>query len=144
MNMAIKPTVGRKVWYHPHQRERDPNYYDSRQPFDATITYVHDDGTVNLDVVNESAGRCPGKTQITLRDTYDDAIAGQAGWMPYQVKTTARMEEQLANPPVLFTPGPIGEPVPAQPPSDNAHVAAGCEPIEASGTGNQELESAQG
>ncbi len=138
--MAITPTVGRKVWYHPHQYERDPNYYDSLQPFDATITYVHDDGTVNLDVVNESAGRCPGKTQITLCDTYDNAVCGQAGWMPYQVKTTARMEEQLANPPVAFVPGSVvdAEFVPSQPPSDNAHVAQGCEPIPGLGIGEPE------
>lgn len=124
--MAITPTVGRKIWYHPHQYERDANYYDSRQPFDATITYVHDDGTVNLDVVNESAGRCPGKTQITLCDTYDDSVCGQAGWMPFQV---GQAKAQSAG---------DSTPVPPQPPSDNAHVAQGCEPISGLGIGDPE------
>lgn len=103
--MAITPTVGRKVWYHPHQYERHTDFYDSLQPFDATVVFVHSDGAVNLDVVNELAGRVPSKTQVKLCDTYDDTIAGQCGWMPYQVQTAARAAEALANPVVVTLAG---------------------------------------
>ncbi len=74
------PTVGRRVWFRPldHERSLKPE-----QPFDAGIVYVHENGTVNLDVKNEF-GSPFSRHEVFLRDSYDEAAPGEAGWMPYQ------------------------------------------------------------
>lgn len=79
----IQPTVGRRVWYWPKKDEK--NIADHEQPFDAGIVHVNGDGTVNLDVKNEYGYPLTGKHHITLVESPDKAVPGQASWMPYQV-----------------------------------------------------------
>lgn len=80
--MAIKPVVGRKVWYKPQANERT---FAHDQAFDATIAHVHNDTLVNLTVRNDLGGTIIGKTNIVLADSYDHALPGQAGWAPHQI-----------------------------------------------------------
>lgn len=94
--MGIKPTVGRKVWYHPFLSERIASYQNSDQPLDATVVHVWSDNCVNLLVFNEEGGRLAGKTSVHLCDSYDQAGPGQAGWMPYQVGQASLTQNVVA------------------------------------------------
>lgn len=84
---SIAPTVGRKVWFYTmatdHFRVADP-----KQPFDATVVFVHTPTLVNLLVVNHS-GQTMVREGVELRDPSPDDKHGAdtefATWMPYQV-----------------------------------------------------------
>lgn len=75
---VIIPTVGRVIWYHPHNRGRDENLRHA-----ATVAFVNEDGTVNLSIVD-----CLGQTyvqrNVVLVQDQDKPAMGQAEWMPYQ------------------------------------------------------------
>lgn len=74
----IKPTVGRRLWYH------NPELSD--QPCDAGICYVHSDRMINI------GGRdCNGvpfaETSVTLVQPGDEIPDyPYASWMPYQTR----------------------------------------------------------
>ena len=69
-----KPTVGRQVHYIPHSFER---LFNHTQPFAATITYVWNDGIVNLFVLREDGIPLLNKTSIAL---VENAQPGQCEW----------------------------------------------------------------
>lgn len=79
----IKPTVGRKVWYRPADREAIAR--NGEQPLDATIVAVNSDRNVNL-VVFDATGELhkrPGTVLMQGDETYDP-VQGYCEWMPYQ------------------------------------------------------------
>jgi hypothetical protein len=82
---TIKPTIGRKVWYWPEQPTMRVN--DDRQAFDATIVFVHDDGTVNLAVFDHD-GHYLIQHRVELQD--EPTRRGIATWMPYQLGQAAK------------------------------------------------------
>jgi hypothetical protein len=91
----IKPTVGRVVWFWPStMREGD----DTKQPFAATVAYVHSDRMVNLSVVDHN-GRQYGISSVPLRQPEDESPDGMfCEWMPYQQGQAAKtdaLEAQL-------------------------------------------------
>jgi hypothetical protein len=86
--MSMKPTIGRRVWYWPHQSE---TLWQHDQPLDAGIVHVHGDGTVNLDIVDEmgrplSSPTHNGMTTGYRLTEYAGKAPGFASWMPYQEK----------------------------------------------------------
>lgn len=98
----IKPTVGRKVWFHPNgstQLEKpeaseytvDFTFSNGDQPFDATVIYVWNDRMVNL-LVTDHRGRQFAATSVTLvqPDVLPPAVGHYAIWMPYQVATAKK------------------------------------------------------
>lgn len=92
--MTIKPTVGRKVWYWPHLvDDATMNAVDSEQPLDATVLFVHDDRTVNLQIIDHM-GHPHTLIQAVLRQPEDDKPSdeGYAEWMPYQVGQAEKHE----------------------------------------------------
>lgn len=88
---AIKPTVGRKVWLWA-QGGGGFTIFDRRQPIDATVIFVHEDGTVNLSLVDH-AGNCSTAFDVELKNytaESHDTVAGLvATWMPYQMGQAA-------------------------------------------------------
>lgn len=86
MNVLIKPTIGRRVWFRPNGTRRDESIaiIDPSQPFDAGIVYVWGDRMVNLDVTDH-AGRHHAVTSVPLLQPGDPVPTGfYAEWMPYQ------------------------------------------------------------
>jgi hypothetical protein len=94
-----KPTVGRRVWYWPHLNERSVEMEDgvAAQPFDAGIAHVNSDGTINVSIVNDNGYPTTPRQNVVLRDTPDQAKAGECSWMTFHVQK-ARSEQ-------LMTPG---------------------------------------
>jgi hypothetical protein len=88
----IIPTIGRKLYYHPHGNAAIVRY-DDTQPVDATVVYVWPLATadqqhylLNLLVVDHT-GRAHVATSVPLIQDGDTAPEGSAyaEWMPYQV-----------------------------------------------------------
>lgn len=88
---VITPTVGRKVWFYPGNRQTPPagfTTYPGDQACDATVVYVHNDRMVNL-LVTDHIGRTyavPSVRLVQPDDAEVDAASHRAEWMPYQVK----------------------------------------------------------
>jgi hypothetical protein len=61
----IKPTIGRKVWFHPVLHEFAGAYSDPSQPLDATVVYVWSDTMVNLRFSDQN-GRQFSATSVFL------------------------------------------------------------------------------
>ena len=88
---AIKPTIGRKIWYHAPD---EAIHSDPSQPLDATIVYVHSDGMVNLRVTDQG-GISHARTSIPLIQEGDAAPNGAyCFWMPFQQGQAKRHEER--------------------------------------------------
>ncbi|XVJ69910.1 MAG: hypothetical protein HEQ39_09810 [Rhizobacter sp.] len=93
VEVVIKPTIGRRVWYWPSEFERttDPyasNYIaqnDTAQPLDAGIAYVWSDFMVNLTVADQN-GVMHARTSVRLLQPGEPAPVGSAyaEWMSYQ------------------------------------------------------------
>lgn len=82
---TITPTVGRKVWF--YSTSSIFTKLDKKTPMDATVTYVHEDGTVNLSVTDHT-GISNTRRNVSLSDPqdHDSHENGEyATWMPYQV-----------------------------------------------------------
>lgn len=84
----IKPTTGRKVWFHPNGATTLNgsrfNYFGV-QPMDATIAYVWTDSMVNLQVIDH-AGIPHPVTSVVMRQPDDPTPNGMyCEWMPFQV-----------------------------------------------------------
>lgn len=91
----IEPSVGRVVWYYPHQ---DDGGTVNGQPHAATVAHVLSARLVNLGIVNEN-GSPYAKQGVQLLQ--DDDLAptdgsGYAAWMPYQVGQAAKAENAQA------------------------------------------------
>lgn len=81
----IVPTIGRKVWYWPHDEDGGLNVYDDKQACDATVVYVWSETCVNLRVTDH-AGNTVARTSVLLvQDEERPAGRSHATWMPYQV-----------------------------------------------------------
>ncbi len=91
-----KATIGRKVWYWSCSVEdQSLSCYDERQAFDATVIYVHPEGTalaglVDLSIIDH-AGERTTESAVELHDPGEFDIHDQpdvnesyATWMPYQ------------------------------------------------------------
>lgn len=97
----MTPTIGRKVWYWPlaveiaavvHVLEGsgglDPmEYAQSRQPWDATVVFVYDNGNVNV-LVTDWIGNQTLRLDRNL--SANDTDQGHCTWMPYQVAQAAK------------------------------------------------------
>lgn len=91
----ITPTIGRRIWYFKHQRDIGVMTIDNAQPCDAGIVFVHEDGTVNLQV-NDHRGFTTGIENVAIIPQGDlvPGDGGYAQWMPYQVKADAGRKER--------------------------------------------------
>ena len=78
----MKPTVGRRVWYWPHDYERGEG--DKTQPFDAGIAHVHEDGSINISYANDIGNMMPGKQLVNLV-TDRAPMPGECSWMPFKL-----------------------------------------------------------
>lgn len=89
----IKPTVGRVVLYRPQVGGGDGHMAvnDPETPFSASITYVWNDGCVNLSIFDHD-GMQYGKTSVPLAQDRD-ALPGECEWMDYQKGQAAKTEE---------------------------------------------------
>jgi hypothetical protein len=83
--MAIKPTVGRVVWYWAE------GYQEGVQPQAGIVTYVHSDDLVNLAVFAPNGSAYP-HTSVRLMQHQEHAARGECSWMPYQLGQAARTE----------------------------------------------------
>jgi hypothetical protein len=99
----IKPTIGRVVWFFPHNRKPDD------QPHSAQIAFVHDDRTVNLGVLDKF-GNAYAVTSVPLLQDDDakPATGPHAEWMPYQVGQAAKNEADDAKSNPATSPAPEG------------------------------------
>lgn len=99
---AIKPTVGRRLWYFASNYDVsshiDPlTIADRSQPLDAGIAYVHSDRLINISVTDQN-GVIHSRTSVTL---YQDGeflpVDGNyCVWMDYQVQQAAKEAGQTA------------------------------------------------
>jgi hypothetical protein len=76
----IKPTIGRVVWFWPH----DAAF--GGQPHVAFIAFVHSDTMVNL-AIFDNFGVPYHATSVHLRQERDGAAPDESfcEWMPYQI-----------------------------------------------------------
>lgn len=95
-----KPTVGRRVWYWPHDIERAFNVPEGEkpQPFDAGVAHVNEDGTINVSIVDDLGTHIGGRTNVVLRDSPDDAMPGECSWMQYHVDTAKAKATETSQP----------------------------------------------
>jgi len=88
--IAIKPTPGRVVWYHP--RGTDGLIHEAGTPLAAHIARVWSDTCVNLMVIDAN-GDPHSKTSVLLHQEGNPRPdAGYAEWMPYQVGQAKKAE----------------------------------------------------
>ncbi len=83
----IKPSIGRKVWYHPSEADllAHGGHLGDEQPFDATVVYVHDERSVNLRVTGHDGTTYTVLRAPLLQEGDQPLSPGYAEWMPYQV-----------------------------------------------------------
>ena len=90
----IHPTIGRVVWYIPHDHENTAGNGD--QPFSAMICYVWSEEMVNLSV-NDANGNTIPRTSVPLfHGDYEDCPKGSCCWMPYQKSQAAKEAKEAA------------------------------------------------
>jgi hypothetical protein len=76
----IKPTIGCKVWYIPELTER-VDVFDRKQPLDATVIYVGNDGAVSLSVIDHG-GHVWTRHNVQLLQAGDAAPNGSYAMWP--------------------------------------------------------------
>ncbi len=94
---AIKPTVGRRLWYFASKSDylgsTVPMTVSYRaKPLDACIAYVHSDRLINISVADQN-GVLHNRTSITLYQAGEDVpfeVGGYCVWMDYQVQQAAK------------------------------------------------------
>lgn len=105
------PTIGRKVWFWVSPEDTDEFVIqDEKQALDATVVYVHPDGTVTLDVTDHSAFN-EKAMNVPLFD-YDPAVThgmeyaekSFATWMPYQMQKHKEEATKVAISPARSVP----------------------------------------
>ncbi len=103
MSTFIKPTIGRKLWYWPTDRDMWDGMlqYDAgdEQALDATIIYVWHDRSVSLRVIDHN-GVPFVRTHIPLANPDDKSLQGTgfASWMPYQMGQAAKQDDSIKAP----------------------------------------------
>jgi len=102
---TIKPTIGRKVWYHQSNPILTPLVcFNPAYPMDATIVFVWDDRAVNL-VVLDHAGGMHAVLNVVLKQPGDaEPDGGYCEWMPFQVGQAAPVVGTHIPPPVTMLP----------------------------------------
>lgn len=83
------PSIGRRVWYWPSQKQLDEGILrscDCEQALEAGVIFVHHSESVNL-LVTDHLGRSVPLLGIPLLQA---RLAGTAQWMPYQVQEAAK------------------------------------------------------
>jgi len=92
MSTTITPTVGRRIHFWPNDEHAEQlGVFDYAQPCDAGVLYVHEDGTVNLDVTGPSGSKLAAyRVRIVPKD--EDCLEGEshARWMDYQIGKAAQ------------------------------------------------------
>lgn len=97
-NVMIKPTIGRRVWYWPSQKQLSEGVLKQIYPdqaLDAGVICVHGDRSVNL-FVTDHFGRTLFLSSVQLlqeADVVPDS-GGYASWMPYQVQAEAKVVKE--------------------------------------------------
>lgn len=88
----ITPTIGRIVWFWPHDTDSIP-HHDDNQALGAMVTYVWHDRMVNL-AVFDANGALHQRTSVPLLQDGDaEPIDGFfCEWMPYQKGQAAKAE----------------------------------------------------
>lgn len=93
---AIKPTVGRRLWYFASQFDvsghTDPlTVSDRSKPLDAGIAYVHSDRLINISVADHN-GVAHNRTSVTLYQAGESipVDGNYCVWMDYQVQQAAK------------------------------------------------------
>jgi hypothetical protein len=87
---TITPTIGRKVWLWVSTSQLRPDsVLDSKQAFDASVAFVHEDGRITVTFADHH-GRTGTVTNAPIYDPKDtDQHTGGGDsyctWMPYQV-----------------------------------------------------------
>jgi hypothetical protein len=95
--MAIKPTLGRVLWFTPHPAA---GIQDQQT---AHIAKVNDDGTLNLMVIAPDGYPYGVQSVPLVQDDEDKPSSAYAEWMPYQLGQAAKTQEVLngaANAPI--------------------------------------------
>lgn len=98
---AIKPTVGRRLWYFASKSDYlgstvPMTVSDRAKPLDAGIAYVHSDRLINISVADQN-GVLHNRTSITLYQAGEDVpfeVGGYCVWMDYQVQQAAKEADQ--------------------------------------------------
>lgn len=87
----ITPTVGRIVYYKPHEYERQD---DNDQPYMANIVRVHSDDKIAVLVTNDRGmqGFHPSITLAQDREPRE----GECYWMPFQVGQARKDADKAA------------------------------------------------
>ncbi len=93
----IKPTVGRVVWYHPHNVNNAAvaMHGDSERQVThaAQIVHVWSDTMVNLVVFDSNGVPYSVTSALLLQDDNPCPAEGYAEWMPYQLGQAAKTEQ---------------------------------------------------
>jgi hypothetical protein len=89
----IVPTTGRKVWYWPDSQDIEAGgaiMIDPTKPCDATICFVHGNGTVNLSWSDQECRRSEAlEIPLYMPEEVTDEMrytGGIAQWMPFQAQ----------------------------------------------------------
>lgn len=99
----ISPTVGRKVWYRPSQKDMDGTTGDSPdtgkmvvngdQPLDATVIDVWGDRCISLSITDIIGGVHARRSVTLVQDGDTVPESGRyAQWMPYQTAQAKKSE----------------------------------------------------
>jgi hypothetical protein len=89
----IKPTIGRKVWYHAPD---EAIHSDDSLPLDATICYVHNDGLVNLRVTDQVGNSHPRPSIPLIQEGDATPNGSYCYWMDYQISQAAKHSAEVA------------------------------------------------
>lgn len=93
----IKPSIGRKIWYWPGPEDKYLKCLDIKTPFDATVVFVHDSGTINVLVLDHEGSLYRRQSIPVIQEGElkpDDS--GFCVWMPYQIGQAAKTQEAEA------------------------------------------------
>lgn len=97
----IKPTVGRVVWFRPHNSEASLMALNGEEPLAAIIAKVWSDTLVNLSVIDANGHHHP-RTSVQLRQEGAGWTEGSyCEWMPYQIGQAKANESPAVNVPGL-------------------------------------------
>jgi len=89
---AIKPSIGRVVWYYPGgEKDRKAG----KQPYSAQIAYVHSDTCINIGYLDNN-GVAGSASSVRLLGEGETCEHPFCCWMPYQLGQAAKTEQAEA------------------------------------------------
>lgn len=92
----MQPTVGRVMWFRPNGIHREHfTVLDHEQPCSAQVTYVYNDGRVNLMVSDHNGVTWPFANVVVVQPEEPKPEPGTpfVVWMPYQLGQAAKTED---------------------------------------------------